>query len=251
MTDSKKTADDTSASEEEVIEDDETKSEEETEEEESEEEEESKEEDKKVDYEAELAKEKERREKAEKAAADLAFKKREEKRKEKSSEETEKVSDEDKPLTASQLQEILAKDRQEQFKIFNEQKIQSLAKGLSGSDAETNLTVEIHKNRMWPSDMPLEQQLEEANAIANRKRLVAKNAELLRALKSKDTVSKDFVASYREPAVAEKEKISSVDAQSLKAAGMVWDPQRKVYKKLLGNKQHLYFDPKSKKRWKA
>lgn len=200
----------------------------------------------KIDYEAELARERERRETAEKALADKAFKSRDKKRKEEDEDGDE--PEEDKPLTSKELQTILERDREQTRKEMQSEVISEKAKKLAGSDAEASLIVEIHKNRSFPAGMPLDEQLEEAYAIANRKSLIAQNAELKRALQSKGNVSDNSVNAHREPAAAEESKMSANDVGAIKDAGYVWDGKSGLYKKPLGGKKVLVYNPKTKTR---
>jgi hypothetical protein len=204
-----------------------------------------------IDYEAELKAERERREKAEKELADRAFKEREQKRKGKDDKQ-EDDTDEDKPLTARDLQSILAREREATSKELQGARVAQIAKDMAGSDAEANLIVEIHRNRTFPQGMSVQEQMEEAYIIANRKKILATNKELKRALIGKETTSRDAAGTHRDATEAQETKLSSQDAHAIKAAGMVWDGAKRAYKKPLGNgKSFLYFDPKTKKRWKG
>lgn len=204
----------------------------------------------KPDYEAELKAERERRESAEKAAADSAFKLREEKRKK--AEGNDGVNDdEDKPLTSRQLQDILEQERQKTRKEFQSELITEKARKLAGSDAEASLIVEIHKNRTFPQGLSLDEQIEEAYAIANRKTLIQKNAELQRALRGKETASDRSGDTYRESAAAGEPKLPPQDRTALLQAGFSWDGVKRAYKKPLnGGKMFLYNDPRNKRTWR-
>jgi hypothetical protein len=205
----------------------------------------------KVDYKAELAKEKEARAKADKATADLAFKLREKKRNKKDDVvEDEDLDEEDKPLTKKDLNSILSADREASRKEFLSSQIKDKATKLASSEDEADLIVEIHKNRTFPSNLSLDEQLEEACAIANRKSILAKNAELKRALNSKETRENSAAGTVRDESLAKETKLSPQDAQAIKDAGFVWDGVKRLYKKsLAGGKKHLFYDPKLKKRW--
>jgi hypothetical protein len=166
----------------------------------------------KVLYEAEA----ERAEKARKAAAREAFKAREAKR-----EESEDVieDEEDKPLTKKDLQTLLLRERQETKKQLEAARIREVVATLADSDDEARYIVEIHKNRVWPEDVSLEEQLEEAHAIANRKRLIAKNAELGRALKGREGALKTAPLTQRDGLQSTAPKIGLEMNASLKRAG--------------------------------
>jgi len=198
-----------------------------------------------IDYEIELKREKERSGAAEKAAAELAFKLREQRRKQ----EEEGLDDEDKPLTAKELEFILEKDRQQTRKEFQSELIREKAKKLADNESEANLIIEIHKNRTFPQGMSLDEQLEESYAIANRKKLIAQNEELKRALRGKEIASDDTAGTYRESIPLDEPRMSSSDISAIKAAGFTWDGNRRLFiKQLAKGKRILTYDPKTKKR---
>lgn len=208
-----------------------------------------------IDYEAELARERERanneaagRKKAEDALADDAFRKRESKRKEGKGDD--EGADDDKPLTANQLQEILRQDRDQTRKELQGEIIRDKVGKLSGSQAEADLIIAIHKNRTFPAGLTLDEQLEEAYAIANRKRIMGQNSELKRALRSKGDRSKDGSSSHRDSTAVGAPKMSNADRTAILAAGFIWNGVNQKYEKsLAGGKKVLYYDPKNKKRW--
>src|SRR3990167_8544514 len=108
-------------------------------------------------YEAELKRERERAGAAEAAAADSAFKLREAKRKEKEEAEAKgETYEDDKPLTAKELEAILQKDREKTRKELQAGAVAEKARKLAGSEAEANLIVEIHKNRTFPEGLSLD-----------------------------------------------------------------------------------------------
>lgn len=204
------------------------------------------------DYEAELKAERERAEKATQAAADLAFKLRDKKRKEKEEavvdEEPEDDDDDDKPLTARQLQSILAKNTQDTEKRLQAAAINEKAGKLAQSDSERNLIIEVHKNRTFPAGMSLDEQIEESWVIANRKRILAQNEELKRSLKSRETASDNAASTHRDPGPSSEPKMSANDANAIKASGFIWDGARRLWKKpLRDGKSFLYKDPKTGK----
>lgn len=202
-----------------------------------------------IDYEAELKAEKERREKAEQAAADAAFKLREKKRKDKDEPEEEDEEDiKDKPLTGKQLQAILAKEREQTRKELLSEAIKDKALKLASSESEANLIVEIHKNRTWPESVPLEEQLEEAQAIANRKKLKVQNEELKRALRGKEGTTDTAADTHRDAPKGSEPKMSAADVKAIKSAGFDWDGSSRLYVKKLNGGKKLVYDPKTKQR---
>lgn len=199
------------------------------------------------DYEAELQRERKAREEAEKALADSRFKESERKRKAKEAGEDPDEDEEDKPLTKKELQAILAAERQATLKESQSDRITEIAKSMSESESEANLVVEIHKNRTWPSHLSLTEQVEEAYAIANRKKLISKNSEMARALRSKDFASKDFVGTHRDGMEGSAPKMSTNDTAAYTRAGFKFDAKSKLWKKTLPNGKTLNKDPRTKR----
>ena len=195
-----------------------------------------------TDYEAELKREKERTEKAKQAAADLAFKLREKNRQQDDDDE------EDKPLTAKELEFILQKDRQQTHKEFQSEIIAEKAKKLASNEDEAKLVIEIHKNRTFPEGMSLDEQLEEAFAIANRKRLIAQNEELKRSLRGRENISDNVAGTHRDSLPTDEPKMSSADISAIKAAGFNWDGKSGLYVKKISKERTLTFNPKTKVR---
>ncbi len=198
--------------------------------------------DEKIDYEAELAREKEAREKAEKALATKAFKERQAK---KEDVDEDDFSDEEKPLTARELEAILTRERQNTQKELQGVTIASLAKSLSGSDSEARLIVEVHKNRTFPPHYTLEEQLEESALIANKKRILGEHKEALRALRGKSGVNSNPAGTHIDPPKSSEPSLSPQDAQAIKASGFVWNGTSRQYEKKLTNGGLLIRDSKT------
>lgn len=200
-----------------------------------------------IDWKAELAKEKAAREKAEKELAARSFQEREAKRK--AGDDDDDAGGE-KPLTARDLAAFEDRIKQQTQKELEASRIKEFAGSLATNDDEANLIIEVHKNRTFPSNLTLEEQLQEAHAIIHGKKFAAKAAELARALKSKDTASRGATSEHRDAPIADEPQLSSAEATALKDAGMAWDPKRGAYKKAIaGGKKNYFFDPKTKKRW--
>jgi hypothetical protein len=194
------------------------------------------------DYEARLKAEREAREKAEKALADKRFKEDEAKRRG----ESHQDDDEDKPLTRKELQEVLAKERQDSRRLLEATRFEAVAKTLATSDAEAQAIMEVHRNRVFPAHLTIEQQVEESFAIVNSKKLISERNEALRALKNKDTVIKN-PASTHQDGMQTPTKISPQDTQTAKLAGLTWNATSKRFEKKLPNGSMIYQDPQSKK----
>lgn len=147
---------------------------------------------KEIDYKALAESERERREAAEKLLAEDRYKASERKRK-----EEEEPTDEDKPLTAKDLETILVRERQTTQKGFQESQALEIARANTSSEEEAQAAVVFYKNRVVPTGN-LEDDIKFAIGGLNSKKIVAKNAELARALKSKDGVSKDSATTQQE-----------------------------------------------------
>jgi hypothetical protein len=198
-----------------------------------------------IDYEAELEIER-KRGIPDPIKAKEAFQKRKEKRQAEEEQIEEEESDDDKPLTRKDFLTI----RQQVTKELYADRVQDIAKQLSSSDSEARLIVEIHKNRTFPEGMTLTDQMEEAYVIANRKKILSKNSELMRALQSKDTVSKNTSSGVRDNISSTAPKMSAQDMASYTRAGYAYDTKLKVFKKKLP-KGFLYKDPRTKKTWQG
>lgn len=195
----------------------------------------------KTDYKALYEEERQRAEAAQKAAAKESFKARQVKR-----EEPEEVSqdDEDKPLTKKDLQALLLRERQETKRELQNSRIREIVGKLAESEDEARYITEIHKNRVWPDSVSLEEQIEEAHAIANRKRLIAKNAELGRALKGSFGTQTKVASTQRESQVTQP-KVKADLSASLKRAGFAFDSKVKQWTKKMPNGTYIYKDLKT------
>jgi len=149
----------------------------------------------KIDYEAEYQKEKEGRERAEKSAADAAFKLREERRKR---EEGGEPVPEGTGITEERLQEILAEERQVTQREFQATESSRLIKSKTTSDSEANLAEEVYKGMTFPSHYTLDDKVESVIAVVNRKKMIGERNELMRALQGKEGVVTDASGTHRD-----------------------------------------------------
>lgn len=201
---------------------------------------------KNIDWEKVAQDEREKRERAEKVLAEKRFKAK--KVKDEDEEEEEEDDEEDKPLTAKQLQQILAEERQNTQKELLAGILTEKARKLADSDQEARAIVEIHRSRIFPSYLSIDEQIEEAHAIANKSRLIAQNSELKRALLSKETRQKGGAEnSYRDAPKAGEPKLTPQDKIELARQGFSWDG--KFFSKKLTSGKTLYRDWESKKSW--
>ena len=193
-----------------------------------------------INYAELLERETNARKEAEKAAADLAFKLRQ-KRRDGDYEEEE----EEKPLTAKQLQTILADERQATEKKLMSSEADRIASSLTNSNEEKAVVLEIHKNRTFPAYLSLQDQIEESYVIANRKKILGENSELKRALKGRDGVTRDVSAHQDQPST--KPNFSSADNKVISQLGFNWNATTKRFEKKLANGRILAMDSKTKK----
>lgn len=208
--------------------------------------------DKKTDYKAQAQREREAREKAEKALADKRFKDAERRRK--AQEAGEQIEDdEDKPVTGRDLQRILDENTQKTEKRLMGDRIKEFADDLADSPEEAEAIREVHANRTFPSYLSLQEQVQEAHAIVNRARLNSTNSELKRALKSKNTAFNDPSGTHRDPMDSPAPKMAPDMESSLKSGGFTYDSKSKLWKKKLPTGKFLYKDTRTKpvKTWMA
>lgn len=222
-------------------------------EEESSSQEETSQEESSQDFDIDAAIEEEKKRTPDPDKAKEAFKKREEKRLQQEQGGDESTSeedvDDDKPLTRKEFNELLARERQQITNEARKEQITEIAGTLADSEKEREFIIAIHANRVFPSDMPLKDQLLEAHFIANGRRLAAKNQEVVRALKSKDSAGKDTATVVRDGSTAPVPKLAADVAASLKRAGYTYDPSLKIYKKPLAGGKFMYNDPRTKRTW--
>lgn len=201
------------------------------------------------DHEAELKRLREQIVIANKAAADAAFKLREKKRKEEADGGAGDGADDDdaeKPVTASELQAILQRDRDGLKKELHSSLIAEKVRKLARTETEAQLIIEVHKSRVFPEWMPLDEQLEEAHLLANKKSILAQNEELRRSLRGKETVSDDGAGTHRDSPALDEPKTTDSDKRALQSAGFQWDGKTRLYVKPIGKHKILIYDPKTK-----
>lgn len=200
-----------------------------------------------IDYKAELEKERKARETAEKLIAESKFKAKH--KKDDDEEEDEGDDDEDKPLTRKELNILLEQNQRKSLKVANAERIAEIAHEIADSTEEAELIIELHNNRNFPSHLSIREQVEEAQAIANRKKLISQKSELARALRAKETASKDGASAHRDGQAGTAPKMSAQDESAYKRAGFAYDTKDKLWKKKLPSGKFLIKDPKTKASW--
>lgn len=181
-----------------------------------------------------------------KAEADLEETRKKARERIKERKESGEPSDDDKPITKTDVQSMIEEVRETTRRELQESRALEIAGVLSESDSEANLTLEVWKNRKLQGS--LEEQMREAHAIATYKKTSALNSELKRALGNKDTISKDGANAKRNPAPANEPKINEVDKTAI--VGMTWDAARGAYRKLIAGGTTVFWVSRDlKKRW--
>lgn len=199
-----------------------------------------------IDYEAERQLLLERVEKAEKAAADNAFKLRDKKRKQQEEEE-EEIAPEDKPVTASELRGILESHSQNLEKKLTEGRAQGIADSMTSSAAESAYMMDIYRNRTFPAHLSLEERMEEAYLIANRKKIIGENSELKRALNNKGGVINKSASSQGEALPGNEPELAPDVKLVLQQSGYTFNSSTRNYEKKLRGGKMLVYDFKTKK----
>ncbi len=203
-----------------------------------------------INHEAELKKEREAREEAERKLEETrdkarkSFKERQEKREKE--EETEETTE--KPITATELRDILATERQYTQKELQTGTIALKAKELAGKDAsqaEVDRIIEIHKERTFPAYLSLDQQLAESYAIVNSPRIIAQNSELKRSLLSKDTKGTSDEGVHKDTPQKGEPQLEVSFRTELQKQNYIWDG--KQFKKKLSDGTYLIKDHKTGK----
>ena len=202
--------------------------------------------DKGIDYAQIAEQEKVKREKAEKAAADAAYKLRQQRRQQ---EETI-YEEEDRPLTRKEVLELLSSRPSDDLvtkKDLMESKANLIAEKFAGSLAEKDAIVETWKNRTFPEGLSLDDQLEETYAIVNRKKIIGERNEALRALKGKSGASKDSASTHHDPLKGSEPQLDPGTKQVLSQSGFVYRASAGRYEKKLPNGKTLIKDPRTGK----
>ena len=183
-------------------------------------------------YEADLQKEREARMKAEKASADLAFKLREKGRKK---DEDDESDDDDRPITAREFNEAIARERETITKQVSFAEAESVASGVSINDAEKQLILEIYQNRSFPEHLTLKEKIEECQLIANKKKWIGERNEALRALKAKDGVETHSSSGVQDEPKGNAPKLAVQTANELARVGFIFNNTNHRFERKLDN----------------
>lgn len=200
---------------------------------------------KNIDYKAVAEKEKARNKKLEEIIIKNKVAKKKDSENDSDDEGDEDIDDDDKPITRKNVRSVLEAERQKMTLEVYADKLKEFAEDMSESPEEAEAILEVHKNRRFPSDLSIREQVEECHAIVNRKRLASKNSELRRALGSKNSAGNNAGSSYRDGQKGVAPKQSESDKAAYKRAGFAYEPKDKVWKKKLPNGNFLIKNPKT------
>src|SRR3990167_6332962 len=193
--------------------------------------------------------EQEKREKAETALAGKRFKKSEARRKgddAEDAEEEDEENDEEKPLTRTEFDAALRKERASiEQKVLAGETLR-IARTLAESEDEASAIVAIYNGRVFPEHLTHEQKVTEAFYIAHGPRLSGKILELRRSLQSKATKKQSGSENvHRDAPHAGEPKISPQDKAEYDRLGYKWNG--KQWEKKSAGGRVLIKDPKTGK----
>lgn len=201
------------------------------------------------DWESIAKNERAARKKAELKLAGKRFKSRHE---DEDDSEDDDDEDDDKPLTGKRLKKLLAQEREVTQRTLEKGQVKKYALKLAKSDAEARAIVEIYNRRSFPAGMDLKDKIKEAYFIAHGPKLLGKNSELKRSLRTKKSVKKSGdEGTQRDDKVKNSEpKMQASDRAEMKRLGYKWDPTKGdagLYLKKVNSKKTLARDPKTGK----
>lgn len=149
------------------------------------------------------------------------------------------VDDDDRPLTKREVEQMIA-ERTHQVTIETlSDKLVEISEELTGTPQEAELVRAIHANRIFPAGMSLREQMQEAYAIANAKRIEARNAELVRTVRSQQTASRNTATTHRDPQAALEPEMAPDLKASMLRAGYTFNGTTRRYEKKLPNGKTL------------
>ena len=158
-------------------------------------------------------------------------------------EEEEEQDEDERPVTRRELADMLAEQVHRNTLVTQEDSIVELSESLGQTSQEAELIRSIHANRIFPVGMPLREQMAEAAAIANVKRVEARNAELTRKIQSQNTVSRNTATTHRDPQVSLEPEMAPDLKVSMQRAGYIYNSTSRRYEKKLPNGKTLVKEP--------
>lgn len=148
---------------------------------------------------------------------------------------SEQSDDEDKPLTANELEARLALEREENVKTLRETQAAEIANRLGRTDTERELILTRWRNRPFAPGMSLEEQMEEVYVLTHKKKILGENSELRRALAGREAANKDASGTRRVGQKSGKEGDAPSDVKgSLQRRGFTYNETNRRYEKKIG-----------------
>lgn len=98
-------------------------------------------------------------------------------------------------------------------------------------DKAAQLIIAKWKNRSFPTDMPLQEQIEEMNIVTFKDKITGTAAEAARAARGKTSVVRDGAGSHQGDRPADEP--TGEDATAIKAAGFVWNGAARRWQKTM------------------
>ena len=191
-----------------------------------------------TDYKAQLEEELKVREKAE-SSAQYHREQAEKLRKENQLLKDEVKTDEDKPVTKRDLQEIEANLTRKTLRAQVEAEVKEIAR----NPDEAKLILYHYEHSIVPLG-DVAKDISRARLIANEQRVLRENDELRAMLRSKETRGKASGGGGQKPSIAPKEPSLDAGTKTLVQRNkMTWDSKRGLY----ANDKGVTFDPKTGK----
>ncbi len=153
--------------------------------------------------------------------------------------EDDETDDDDRPLTRREMEAMLAENAHRQTIESQGDRLIEISETIAESPQEAELIRSIHANRVFPMGMSLAEQLSEAKAIANVKRLEAQKSELARKVQSQQTVSRNTATTYRDPQKSLEPELAPDLKASMTRSGYVFNGTSRRYEKKLPNGKTL------------
>lgn len=152
-------------------------------------------------------------------------------------------NEDDRPLTKREVEQMLAERLHQNTLESHVDRIIEISETIAESPQEAELIRSIHANRVFPAGMSLQEQFQEAKAIASVKRLEAKNAELARKIQSQQTTSRNTATTYRDPQKSLEPDLAPDLKASMQRAGYTFNSTARRYEKKLPNGTTLVKEP--------
>lgn len=171
---------------------------------------------------ADLKREQEASVAKDKKIADLAFKNREKTRK---PDKVEEVADEDKPLTRREYHEMRVSEQKAS--------IGTIVASFTDDETLKELVIEKHRNRTFPSNLSLKEQLEECYNSTASKKIAGERDEALRALKGKEGASNDSAGTHHDAPQGSQPKVEATLAVEMARVGFKYNKKAKRWEKPL------------------